>query len=55
MVRLKDTHMNHQQSITFLVRIDARKHQSTTTNQGSRYLARITVSGDESNALHDMI
>jgi len=34
---------------------NARKYESTTPKQGSRFLVRITVSGDENNALQDMV
>jgi hypothetical protein len=33
----------------------ARKHESITPNQGSRFSVRIMVSGDENKALQDMI
>ena len=37
------------------MKIDARAHESTTPNQGSRFLVRIMVSGDGNKALQDMI
>jgi hypothetical protein len=36
-------------------KVYARKHESMTPNQGSSFLVRIMVSGDENKALQDMI